>query len=333
MLVIIYPTGTKRSIHLNHFIVEAEKADPDCRVITTDEFVKTHLDTWPSDTVFIIRVGSHYINDILPTLTKMWHDGKYTVFPNVPAIKNCVRKSYFYELCKQNNIKIPDTIAFNTDGPDWRSYDFTKFGECVIKPSIGSLGSGIYFLNPEQVPDKIESILYEGDEFYEDGCDIIVQKRIKNKKNIPESIRVFCFNGEPTCSITLSNISDLQDKAGSNLKVDPSILYDENGNVLDAIGNDLEFDTVSNLNKGGIAGPYFADEKLKDICRKICKMTGIEFTTIDFVQDENDEYYCLEANIAPHLYRGFIIYNGKINHPRMIFEHVLDKKHKGSIIL
>ena len=113
MLVIIYPTGTKRSIHLNHFIVEAEKADPDCRVITTDEFVKTHLDTWPSDTVFIIRVGSHYINDILPTLTKIWHDGKYTVFPNVPAIKNCVRKSYgsWTSVNSENWLRISSSVC------------------------------------------------------------------------------------------------------------------------------------------------------------------------------------------------------------------------------
>ena len=111
---------------------------------------------------------------------------------------------------------------------------------------------------------------------------------------------------------------------------------------LDKTADKIVYKFLNNINYGYLELTTFdgkilkfgnSDEKLKDICRKICKMTGIEFTTIDFVQDENDEYYCLEANIAPHLYRGFIIYNGKINHPRMIFEHVLDKKHKGSIIL
>ena len=55
MIVIIYPTGTKRSIHLNHFIVEAEKADPDCKVITTDEFNNTYYTEWPNNTKFVIR--------------------------------------------------------------------------------------------------------------------------------------------------------------------------------------------------------------------------------------------------------------------------------------
>ena len=130
-----------------------------------------------------------------------------------------------------------------------------------------------------------------------------------------------------------TNSPYLQEKARRDLKVDPDILYDEQGNILDSIGHDIDFDTVSNLNKGGVAGPYYPDEHLKDQCRKICKATGIEFTTIDFVQDETGKFYCLEANIAPHLYRGFIIFGGKINHPKMIFDYLLDNKNKDSIML
>lgn len=333
MLVIIYPTGTKRSIHLNHFIVEAEKADPDCKVITTDEFKNTHYKEWPNDTKFIIRVGSQYIQEILPILNVMWHNGLYTIFPNLPSIKKCLKKGIFSEICRENNVLTPDTTYFaKEDEEHWRSFPFWKWGLCAIKPSVGSLGSGIYFVEGNQVPSKIQEIISTEDEFYVD-CDIVVQKRIINKEQIPQSIRIFCFNGEPTCGITLTNSPYLQEKARRDLKVDPDILYDEQGNILDSIGHDIDFDTVSNLNKGGVAGPYYPDEHLKDQCRKICKATGIEFTTIDFVQDETGKFYCLEANIAPHLYRGFIIFGGKINHPKMIFDYLLDNKNKDSIML
>ena len=331
MIVIIYPTGTKRSIHLNHFIVEAEKADPECKVITTDEFNNTYYKEWPNNTKFVIRVGSQYIHEIMPTLNIMWHKG-FTIFPNVLAIKHCLKKGGFSDLCKQNDIKIPKSISFSKDDNKFEHFPFWEWGQCVIKPSIGSLGSGIYFVDGQDVADKIKEIYITNDEFYED-CDVVVQERIVNKKGIPESIRIFCFMGEPTCGITLTNLPELQDQARADLKVQPDILYDEKGNILDSIGYDLDFNTVSNVNKGGIAGPYFPDDDLKEQCRKICKATGIEFTSIDFVQDQEGNFYCLEANIAPHLFRAFTIYGGKINHPRMIFDYLLDKSNKDSIIL
>ena len=89
MLVIIYPTGTKRSIHLNHFVVEAEKADPDTIFITTQEFLDKPIDEWPLDTKFVVRVGAYSVQEILNALTKAWALG-YSIFPNVPAIKNCL---------------------------------------------------------------------------------------------------------------------------------------------------------------------------------------------------------------------------------------------------
>jgi len=337
MLVIIYPTGTKRTIHINHFAAEAELLDPNTIFITTEEFRKKPISDWPMDSKFVVRAGAYSIKEIYPLLNLLYHKG-YTVFPSIPSIKNCLDKSIFSDICKKNDIKTPKTIHFDLPrkrGPDtypWDSFPFWEWGKCVIKPSKGTLGNGIYFVEAEDVPDKIREIIHNQDEFYED-CDVVVQKRIINKKNIPESIRVFCFMGEPTCSITLSNSLDFYNKASSDLKVNPEILYDENGNILDSIGYDLDFETVSNLNKGGVAGPYIADEYLKEQCRKVCKATGIEFTSLDFVQDQQGEFYCLEANIAPHLYRAFVIYGGKINHPRMIFKYLLDKNNKDSIIL
>lgn len=331
MLVIIYPTGTKRTIHINHFAAEAELADPDTIFITAGEFANTPMSHWALDTIFVVRAGAYSIQEILPKL-EQYYDKGYTIFPNVPAIKNCLNKGVFSELCKANDVKTPETVVFDKKNILWKDFPFWEWGKCAIKPSIGTLGNGIYFVEGTDVADKIDQIIKTQDEFYE-GCDIIVQRRIVNKKNIPESIRVFCFNGEPTCSITLSNSIDYYYKAGSDLKVNPEILYDENGNILDSIGYDLDFDTVSNLNKGGVAGPFFADENLKEQCRRICKATDIEFTTIDFVQDEKGEFYCLEANVAPHLYRAFIIYGGKINHPRMIFKYLLDNHNKDSIML
>lgn len=332
MLVIIYPTGTKRSIHLNHFVVEAEKADPDTQFVTTKEFLEKHLDEWPKDAIFVVRVGAYSVQEILPVLTKVWHEGKYSVFPNVPAIKNCLRKGQFYELCEEHGVNIPKFQIFADDGPDWHKIDFTEYGDCVIKPSIGTLGNGIYFVKPEDVANRIDKIFETKDEFYED-CEIIVQQRIQNKEKISQSIRVFCFLGEPTVSITITNGEELYNKAGKDLKINQEIIYGDNGEILDTLGYDLDFGSVSNVNKGGVAGPYFPNEELKEECRKICKATGNEFTCIDFLQDENGDFYCLESNVAPHLYRAFIIFGGKVNHPEMIFNYLLDNKTKGSIML
>ena len=299
MIVVIYPTGTKRSIHMNHFASEAELADADVKYITTEQFLSIPMPQWEPDTIFLIRVGATTITEILHVLEQYYSKG-FTIFPNFPAIKNCLKKGVFSDLCKQNDIKTPETIYFNkTYERHWKHFPFWEWGQCVIKPSQGSLGDGIYCVEGTDVAGRIEQIIKTQDEFYED-CDIIVQQRIVNKKNIPESIRVFCFMGEPTCSITLTN----------------SVL-----------------DTVSNLGNGGIAGPYFPNEQLKEQCRKICKATGIEFTAIDFVQDQQGQYYCLEANIAPHLYRAYTIHSGKVNHPKMIFNYLLDKSKKDSIIL
>ena len=330
MIVIIYPTGTKRSIHLNHFIVEAEKADPNTLLITTEEFLEKPIEEWSLDTKFVVRVGAYSVQEILNKLTKLWVLG-YSIFPNVPAIKNCLRKSQFYELCLQNNINIPKFKVFGKDGPDWHSIDFSEYGDCVIKPSIGTLGNGIYFLKSEDVPNMIDQIIESNDEFYE-NCEIIVQQRIRNRQNISQSVRVFCFMGEPTVSITITNGEELYDKASSTLKINQEVIYG-NGKVLDTLGYDIDFGTVSNVNKGGVAGPFFPDENLKEECRKICNATGNEFTCIDFLQDEQGKFYCLESNVAPHLYRAFIIYGGKVNHPEMIFNHILDKNNKGSIML
>ena len=331
MLVIIYPTGTKRSIHLNHFVVEAEKADPDTIFITTQEFLDKPIDEWPLDTKFVVRVGAYSVQEILNALTKAWALG-YSIFPNVPAIKNCLRKAQFYDLCLKNNINIPKFQVFADDGPDWHNIDYTEYGDCVIKPSIGTLGNGIYFVKPEDVPNMIDHIIETKDEFYE-NCEIIVQQRIQNKQKISQSIRVFCFLGEPTVAITITNGEDLYNKAGSDLKINQEIIYGDNGEILDTLGYDLDFGTVSNVNKGGVAGPYYPSEELKEECRKICKATGNEFTCIDFLQNENGEFYCLESNVAPHLFRAFIIYGGKVNHPEMIFKYLLDNKTKGSIML
>ena len=299
MIVVIYPTGTQRSIHTRHFAAEAELIDADIKFITTEQFLSIPMPQWEPDTIFLIRVGAVDVMEILHVLEQYYSKG-YTIFPNVPAIKNCLKKGVFSDLCKQNDIKTPETIYFNkTYERHWKHFPFWEWGQCVIKPSQGSLGDGIYCVEGTDVAGRIEQIIKTQDEFYED-CDIIVQQRIVNKKNIPESIRVFCFMGEPTCSITLTN----------------SVL-----------------DTVSNLGNGGIAGPYFPNEQLKEQCRKICKGTGIEFTAIDFVQDQQGQYYCLEANIAPHLYRAYTIHSGKVNHPKMIFNYLLDKSKKDSILL
>ena len=299
MIVVIYPTGTKRSIHMNHLASEAELIDADIKFITTEQFLSIPMLQWEPDTIFLIRVGATTITEILHVLEQYYSKG-YTIFPNFPAIKNCLKKGVFSDLCKQNDIKTPETIYFSkTDDKPWKHFPFWEWGQCVIKPSQGSLGDGIYCVEGTDIAGRIEQIIKTQDEFYED-CDIIVQQRIVNKKNIPESIRVFCFMGEPTCSITLTN----------------SVL-----------------DTVSNLGNGGIAGPYFPNEQLKEQCRKICKATGIEFTAIDFVQDQQGQYYCLEANIAPHLYRAYTIHSGKVNHPKMIFDYLLDKSKKDSILL
>ena len=299
MIVVIYPTGTQRSIHTRHFAAEAELIDADIKFITTEQFLSIPMPQWEPDTIFLIRVGAVDVMEILHVLEQYYSKG-YTIFPNVPAIKNCLKKGVFSDLCKQNDIKTPETIYFNkTYERHWKHFPFWEWGQCVIKPSQGSLGDGIYCVEGTDVAGRIEQIIKTQDEFYED-CDIIVQQRIVNKKNIPESIRVFCFMGEPTCSITLTN----------------SVL-----------------DTVSNLGNGGIAGPYFPNEQLKEQCRKICKATGIEFTAIDFVQDQQGQYYCLEANIAPHLYRAYTIHSGKVNHPKMIFNYLLDKSKKDSILL
>ena len=299
MIVVIYPTGTQRSIHTRHFAAEAELIDADIKFITTEQFLSISMSQWEPDTIFLIRVGAVDVMEILHVLEQYYSKG-YTIFPNVPAIKNCLKKGVFSDLCKQNDIKTPETIYFNkTYERHWKHFPFWEWGQCVIKPSQGSLGDGIYCVEGTDVAGRIEQIIKTQDEFYED-CDIIVQQRIVNKKNIPESIRVFCFMGEPTCSITLTNL-DLQH--------------------------------VSNLGNGGIAGPYFPNEQLKEQCRKICKATGIEFTAIDFVQDQQGQYYCLEANIAPHLYRAYTIHSGKVNHPKMIFNYLLDKSKKDSIIL
>ena len=331
MIVVIYPTGTKRSIHMNHFASEAELIDADIKFITTEQFLSIPMLQWEPDTIFLIRVGATTITEILHVLEQYYSKG-YTIFPNFPAIKNCLKKGVFSDLCKQNDIKTPETIYFSkTDDKHWKHFPFWEWGQCVIKPSIGTLGNGIYFVEAQDVADRIKEIISTDDEFYKE-CDIIVQKRIVNKKNIPESIRVFCFNGEPTCSITLSNVMELQHNVSQDLQVKQDILYN-NGEVVDTMGYDMDFNTVSNLHKGGIAGPYFPNEQLKEQCRKICKATGIEFTAIDFVQDQQGEYYCLEANIAPHLYRAYTIYGGRVNHPKMIFDYLLDKNKKDSILL
>ena len=287
MIVVIYPTGTKRSIHMNHFASEAELADADVKYITTEQFLSIPMPQWEPDTIFLIRVGATTITEILHVLEQYYSN--------------------------------------------WKHFPFWEWGQCVIKPSIGTLGNGIYFVEAQDVADRIKEIISTDDEFYKE-CDIIVQKRIVNKKNIPESIRVFCFNGEPTCSITLSNVMELQHDVSQDLQVKQDILYN-NGEVVDTMGYDMDFNTVSNLHNGGIAGPYFPNEQLKEQCRKICKATGIEFTAIDFVQDQQGQYYCLEANIAPHLYRAYTIHSGKVNHPKMIFNYLLDKSKKDSIIL
>jgi hypothetical protein len=54
---------------------------------------------------------------------------------------------------------------------------------------------------------------------------------------------------------------------------------------------------------------------------------------IDFVQGQQGQYYCLEDNIAPHLYRAYTKYGGRVNHPKMIFDYLLDKSKKDSILL
>ena len=332
MIVIIYPTGTKRSIHLNHFASEAELADVDVKYITTEQFLSIPITQWEPDTIFLIRVGASSIIEILHLLKQYYSKG-FTIFPNYPAIKNCLDKGRFSDLCKQNNIKTPETIYFDkTDKELWQTFPFWEWGQCVIKPSQGTLGSGIYVVRGEDVPNMINYIIETKNEFYE-NCEIIVQQRIQNKQKISQSIRVFCFLGEPTVAIAITNREDLYNKAGSDLKTNQEIIYGDNGEILNTLGYDLDFGTVSNVNKGGVAGPYFPDEQLKEQCKKICKATGIEFTAIDFVQDQQGEYYCLESNIAPHLYRAYTIYRGKVNHPQMIFDYLIDKSKKDSIML
>ena len=189
MLVIIYPTGTKRSIHLNHFVVEAEKADPETIFVTAQEFLEKRLDEWPKDAIFVLRVGAYSVQEILPTLTNMWNKG-FNIFPNVPAIKNCLRKGQFYELCDEHNVKIPKFQIFADDGPDWHSIDFSEYGDCVIKPSIGTLGNGIYFVKPEDVADRIDKIYETNDEFYENVVRFLDKTKKPTDKEVTDFIDI-----------------------------------------------------------------------------------------------------------------------------------------------
>jgi len=299
MLVIIYPTGTKRSVHLNSYIAEAEKIFPNCKVINTEEFLEKHYLDWPKNTIFVVRLGSQLVHSIMPVLSKIWHSGHYHVFPNVPALKNCANKSNFYSLCAKHGINVPKFKVFADDGPEIKEKDFIDYKECVIKPSIGSLGSGIYLVKPDEVANKVQEILQTDNIFYKD-CDIIVQEKIENSNNILQSIRVFCFLGEPTVGLTLINSQESSD-------------------------------IVSNLDKGGVVSLYHPNDELKNICRSICKITGIEFTALDFMQDQNGNFVCLEANVSPQYVKAHAIHKEEGNHGKMIFNY-LDKIHKGSII-
>ena len=334
MIYIIQPAGTFRSIHTNHFASVAEGLlTPDqISFITDEQLCEKHISEYSDGDSFLIRLGAHNIEPCLKILKLLGNKG-FKVFPNYQSIKNCRDKGTFYNLCKLNKLPIPNSVIF-TKECDYKNWNYQEFGEyCIIKPTIGTMGSGIHIVHNSKVAEKLEYLFKYDTEYYSD-CDAIVQTYIENKLGKPQSLRVYVFNGKFTASISITNDSELYNRSSkSNTRMigAEKKLFDNN-NVLDQYHSETDLQ-VSNLNKGGVTAPYFPDKELIEIAEKICKVTGIEFTALDFVQDKEGKYYCLESNIAPHLYRAFVLHHGRVNHPEMIFNYLLDIQHKGSIML
>tara|TARA_B100002019_G_C21183251_1_gene554835 strand:+ start:64 stop:1065 length:1002 start_codon:yes stop_codon:yes gene_type:complete len=333
MIYIIQPAGTFRNIHTNHFasVLESLSYQEKIKFIPHTELLQKDVSEYPDYSKFIIRLGAYRIQEVLNILKKLESKG-HTVFPNYKSIKRCLNKDTFYQLCSENNIPIPKTETF-TRKSNYKKYNFPKFGKkCIIKPSKGTQGHGIKLVKNSQVADELEN-LFATNEFYED-CDAIVQSYITKFEDKSQHIRVFCFLGEPTASITITNGDSFITLDERMTAGEQKILYDKKGNVIETYLEDKNLNMlVSNVNAGGVAAPYFPDEKLKQICRNVCKLTGIEFTAIDILEDKQGNYYVLESNVAPHLYKCFVLHHGRVNHPEMIFNYLLDKQSKGSIIL
>lgn len=334
MIYIIHPAGTHRTIHTNHFASMAEKffSSDQIKFITDKRLLEKHTNEYQSEDVFLLRLGAHNILKCLNILNRLTNKG-HTIFPNYNSIKKCLDKGTFYELCKLNNLPIPRTVTFTRESK-YKNFYFPEFGEhCIIKPTIGTMGSGIHIVHHSKVAEKLEYLFNYDNEYY-GHCDAVVQSYITNNFNKPQSLRVYVFNGKFTASISITNDIEFYNKSlKSNTRMvgTEKKLFDNN-NVIDEYHSVTDLQ-VSNLNKGGVTAPYFPDKELIEISEKICKVTGIEFTALDFVQDTQGKYYCLESNVAPHLYRAFVLHHGRVNHPEMIFNYLLDKQNKGSIIL
>lgn len=334
MIYIIHPAGTHRTIHTNHFASMAEKFFPSNQIkfITDKEFLVNDITKYNYNDIFLLRLGAHNVLKCLNILSILQSKG-HTIFPNYHSIKKCLDKGTFYELCKLNNFPIPKSVTFTRES-DYKKWYFTEFGEyCVIKPTIGTMGSGIYVVHSSEVSEKLEYIFKHDEEYY-GHCDAIVQTYITNKLNKPQSLRLYVLNGKFTASISITNDIEIYNrslKSNTRMIGTEKKLFD-NGIVLDEYHNVTDLQ-VSNLNKGGVTAPYFPDDELIELAEKICKVTGIEFTALDFIQDKQGKYYCLESNVAPHLYRAFVLHHGRVNHPEMIFKHLLDMSNKGSIML
>jgi len=145
--------------------------------------------------------------------------------------------------------------------------DFSDFSfPVVVKTPEGSLGNGVYWIENYRELEDLLSFSYS---VSSKESQLLVQQAIVASKGT--DIRVIISHGTVIGAIKRTN-------PGHSFK--------------------------ANLKQGGSATLYPTDEKLIKLSKKIASVLGVNFAGIDFLVDDQKNYYLTEVNAFPG-FKGF----------------------------
>ncbi len=175
-----------------------------------------------------------------------------------------MNKNLSKEIMRQNDILTANWIKLSLEGSNI-NYDIIKF-PCVVKPC--GCGSSIGVSIVQTLEEFKTALIYA--KKYE--CDIIVEEKITGRE---------------------FSVGILENQSLPPIEIIPKKGFYDYNNKYQANSSAIVEECPANISKE-------LEQNLKDIALQVHKVLQLgSYSRIDFIVDENNRIYCLEANALP----------------------------------